>query len=74
MMLRISALFTLATATLSLAAQSSSSAADLKIAAERQLPALTDTYMHLHENPELSKHEVQTAAFVSGELRKLDMQ
>jgi len=71
MMLRISALFTLATATLSLAAQSSSSAADLKIAAERQLPALTDTYMHLHENPELSKHEVQTAAFVSGELRKL---
>ena len=43
----------------------------LKTAAERQLPALTETYKHLHENPELSKHEVQTAAYVAGELRKL---
>jgi len=71
MMLRISALFILATAALSLDAQNVSSAADLKAAAERQLPALTDTYKHLHENPELSKHEVQTAAFMAGELRKL---
>jgi amidohydrolase len=70
-MLRVFAVFTLAAATLSLAAQSSSSAADLKAAAERQLPALTETYKHLHENPELSKHEVQTAAFVAGGLRKL---
>jgi metal-dependent amidase/aminoacylase/carboxypeptidase family protein len=30
-----------------------------------------ETYKHLHENPELSKQEVQTAAFVAGELRKL---
>jgi amidohydrolase len=70
-MLRVFAVFTLAAAALSLAAQSSSSAADLKAAAERQLPALTETYKHLHENPELSKHEVQTAAFVAGGLRKL---
>jgi len=47
------------------------SSADLNAAAERQLPALTETYKHLHENPELSGHEVQTAAFVAGELRKL---
>ena len=71
MMLRIGAVFTLAVASWSLAAQNSSSAADLKAAAEQQLPALTKTYKHLHENPELSKHEVQTAAFVAGELRKL---
>jgi hippurate hydrolase len=44
---------------------------DLNAAAKRQLPALTETYKHLHENPELSEHEVQTAAFVAGELRKL---
>jgi hippurate hydrolase len=35
------------------------------------LPALTETYKHLHRNPELSGHEEQTAAFVAGELRKL---
>jgi hippurate hydrolase len=70
-MLRVIGVFTLAAASLPLAAQSSSSAADLKAAAEGQLPALTETYKHLHENPELSKHEVQTAAFVAGELRKL---
>jgi len=52
-------------------AQNSASPADLNAAAERQLPALTEVYKHLHENPELSEHEVQTAAFVAGELRKL---
>src|SRR5580658_6258676 len=44
---------------------------DLAISAQQQLPALTETYKHLHENPELSKQEVQTAAFVAAELRKL---
>jgi len=53
------------------AAQSSATAADLNASAEKQLPALAQTYRHLHENPELSAHEVQTAAFVAGELRKL---
>ena len=39
--------------------------------AQNQLPALTAVYKHLHENPELSKHEEQTSAFLAAELRKL---
>jgi amidohydrolase len=68
MRIRMMGVCLLAGAALPLAAQS---ATDLNAAAERQLPALTETYKHLHENPELSGHEVQTAAFVAGELRKL---
>ena len=45
--------------------------ADLASSAQQQLPALTETYKHLHENPELSGHEVQTAAFMATELNKL---
>jgi hippurate hydrolase len=45
--------------------------ADLASSAQQQLPALTETYKHLHENPELSGHEVQTAAFMATELKKL---
>jgi amidohydrolase len=52
----------------SLAAQNTS---DLAASAERQLPALTETYKYLHRNPELSQHEVKTAAFVAAEWRKL---
>jgi amidohydrolase len=44
---------------------------DLAASVERQLPALTETYKHLHRSPELSRHEEQTSAFVAGELRKL---
>ena len=36
-----------------------------------QLPALAETYKHLHLAPELSRHEEQTLAFLAGELRKL---
>ncbi len=36
-----------------------------------QLPALAETYKHLHLAPELSRHEEQTSAFLAGELRKL---
>ncbi len=36
----------------------------------RQLPALTETYKHLHRNPELSHHEEKTSAYLAGELRK----
>jgi amidohydrolase len=54
-----------------MASQNSSPAADLAQSAAQQLPALTETYKHLHENPELSKQEVHTAAFVAAELRKL---
>jgi hippurate hydrolase len=35
------------------------------------LPALTETYKHLHRNPELSHHEEKTSALLAGELRKL---
>ena len=61
----------LAAAAMPIAAQSSAAQADLAATAERQLPSLTETYKHLHRNPELSGHEEQTAAFVAGELRKL---
>jgi hippurate hydrolase len=68
--LRLFVLSALAAA-LPLAAQNSSAPGDLAASAQSQLPALTQTYKHLHENPELSKHEMKTAAFVAGELRKL---
>jgi len=61
----------LAAAAMPVAAQSSAAQAGLAASAERQLPALTETYKHLHRNPELSGHEEETAAFVGGELRKL---
>jgi amidohydrolase len=43
----------------------------LAASAEAQLPALTETYKHLHRNPELSHHEERTSALLAGELRKL---
>jgi amidohydrolase len=58
----------LAALALPAAAQSPS---DLAQSAQNQLPALTAIYKHLHENPELSKHEEQTSAFLAAELRKL---
>lgn len=45
--------------------------ADLKSSVQAQLPSLSDTYKHLHRNPELSHHEEKTSVFVAGELRKL---
>ena len=54
-----------------LGAQSTAAPAGLADSAQKQLPALTEIYKHLHENPELSKQEVQTPAFVAGELREL---
>ena len=47
------------------------SPSDLSSSVERQLPALSDTYKHLHRNPELSHHEEKTSAFLAAELRKL---
>lgn len=38
--------------------------------AEAQLPSLTDTYKHLHRNPELSHHEEKTSAYLAEQLRK----
>jgi hippurate hydrolase len=71
MFLRTIILSALAAVAMPLAAQSSAAQADLTASVERQLPALTETYKHLHRNPELSRHEEQTAAFVAGELRKM---
>jgi hippurate hydrolase len=56
---------------LPLAAQSPAASSDLATSARQQLPALTETYKHLHRSPELSRHEEQTSAFLAGELRKL---
>ena len=44
---------------------------DLAASAEQQLPALTETYKHLHRSPELSHHEQKTSALLADELRKL---
>jgi len=52
-------------------AQTASNSADLSASVKEQLPALTETYKHLHRNPELSHQEEKTAAFVAAELRKL---
>jgi hippurate hydrolase len=62
---------TLLAAAWPLAAQSPATPSDLSNSVDRQLPALTETYKHLHRNPELSRHEEQTSAFLAGELRKL---
>ena len=62
---------TLLAAALPLAAQTPAAPSDLSNSVDRQLPALAETYKQLHRNPELSRHEEQTSAFVAGELRKL---
>ena len=58
-------------AAMSLAAQNASSPSGTAASAERQVPALAETYKHLHRNPELSHHEEKTSAYLAGELRKL---
>jgi hippurate hydrolase len=70
MLLRIFAFAAVAAASLSLSAQNPI-ATGLAATAQRQLPALTEIYKHLHRNPELSRHEEQTSAYLAGELRKL---
>lgn len=72
MNLQLFVVATMAVAGLPVAAQSTSAAtSDLAASADRQLPTLTETYKHLHSNPELSHHEEKTSAFVAAELRKL---
>jgi hippurate hydrolase len=70
MQLRVFSLAVLACA-LPLSAQVPAAPSDIVLSAKQQLPALTETYKHLHRNPELSRHEEQTSAFLAGELRKL---
>src|ERR1017187_2212180 len=69
MVLRISLVAALAAAALPVPAQSPASG--LAASVEKQLPALTETYKHLHRNPELSRHEEKTSAYMAAELRKL---
>jgi len=42
----------------------------LAASVEGQIPALTETYKHLHRTPELSHHEEKTSAYLAAELRK----
>lgn len=58
-------------AVLPLPAQSPALPADLPASVAGQLPALTETYKHLHQNPELSRQEEQTSAYLAAALRKL---
>jgi hippurate hydrolase len=44
--------------------------AGLASSVQAQLPALTETYKHLHSNPELSHFEEKTSAYLAGELSK----
>jgi amidohydrolase len=71
MILRLLAIAAVSCASLPLAAQSPANASDLQTSSEHQLPALTETYKHLHRNPELSHHEEQTSTYLAAELRKL---
>ncbi len=41
----------------SAAGQNTAPASDLSADVQQQLTALTETYKHLHRNPELSRHE-----------------
>lgn len=71
MILQVFAVAALTVTVLPLAAQGAATASNLSASAERQLPALTETYKHLHRNPELSHHEEKTSTYVAAELRKL---
>jgi hippurate hydrolase len=74
MRLALLPLAALCAAALPLAAQSPapSPAAppDLASSVAAQLTALTATYKHLHRNPELSRQEKQTSAYLAAALRK----
>jgi hippurate hydrolase len=71
MLLRFLVAAAVVAAAMPLASQGVAGQSDLSASVERQLPALTETYKHLHRSPELSRHEEQTSAFLAGELRKL---
>jgi hippurate hydrolase len=70
MLLRLAA-SALAITTIAISPAHAQSTSDLAQSAQNQLPALTEVYKHLHTNPELSRHEEHTSAFLAAELRKL---
>src|SRR5665213_1433854 len=63
-------IFLIACGTLAALPVVAQSDASLAASAQAQLPALTETYKHLHRNPELSHHEEKTSAYLAAELRK----
>jgi amidohydrolase len=65
------ALVAISCAALPLPGQVASSPSNLSADAQHQLPSLTETYKHLHRNPELSHHEEKTSAYLAAELRRL---
>jgi hippurate hydrolase len=71
MFLRVVVGVVLGAIVLPLAGQTAAAPGGLAASVADELPALIETYKHLHENPELSGHEVQTAAYVAAELTKL---
>ena len=68
MILRGFAIATLLAVSFSAIAQDSG--ANLSSSVAKQLPALSETYKHLHRNPELSHFEVKTSAYMADEMRK----
>ena len=58
-------------AVLPVLAQDTSANSDLAASVQRQLPALSETYKHLHRAPELSHHEEKTSAYLAVQLRQL---
>ncbi|MDZ4403118.1 amidohydrolase [Prosthecobacter sp.] len=59
---------------LSLLVSSSLFAADVASVAKQELPSLVALYQELHANPELSMHEVETAARIAKELREAGLE
>jgi amidohydrolase len=56
--------------TLCATATTLASAQDLSIFAQKEAPALVDTYKDLHAHPELSHHEERTSAILAAALRE----
>ncbi|HUA92870.1 MAG TPA: amidohydrolase [Terracidiphilus sp.] len=71
MLLRLAAVPLIALPVITALSAAAQSTPDLTQSAQSQLSALTEIYKHLHENPELSRHEEKTAALLAAELRKL---
>jgi metal-dependent amidase/aminoacylase/carboxypeptidase family protein len=59
---------------LSLIATSSLFAADVASVTKQELPSLVALYQELHQNPELSLHEVETAVRIAKELREAGLE
>jgi len=58
---------------LALLVASQTSAATLSAQLDKQLPSLEQLYLHLHQNPELSYHEVQSSKRLADEFKALGM-